>query len=446
MSSPDTPMPSVSAHDSRLKSPQRRRCRAWRHCAVVLGLGVLLSSVAVPTAAAQEPGAPDAELFALQEKLRPYGDRIEGLRPTTPDSGFSGIYNDAEQSSISVYWHGEQPAALSEIVDDARNDNITVTVSPAPFTRDELIAERDHIAEDRVQLGGTTVEVTSVSPKVDGSGLSVTVFPRENPNARIDPLGVEPSLEETVPLDLSVAPPAEGTARYDDTPPHKGGAFIRRDEGGLCSSGFSVRSTRFNTVAMLTAGHCGAGFYRTGTGIYMGGTYANAFDRDAILIRNNNSEPRIHDGVWYGGNARDQFTKPVGGMQGNRPGDWVCTSGAFSGVMCRIRVISTGNTIALTDFGVTYDQVLAEQADNLPAGGNGDSGGPVFNLSANLAVTLPRGIVSAIPNDTQYHRACRGAASSSSRRCSVRIWYPDVTVQINRMRVTSGDNSLVIMN
>lgn len=104
-------------------------------------------------------------------------------------------------------------------------------------------------------------------------------------------------------------------------------------------------------------------------------------------------------------------------------GESVCSSGAFSGNRCSITVKDTNVTIEACDENgqnckYFADQVQAERGDHTNAGGQGDSGGPVYLPLAEGANA--RGINTAI--DPRNLTTCTGD-TSGNRECSWRIWY-----------------------
>ena len=102
----------------------------------------------------------------------------------------------------------------------------------------------------------------------------------------------------------------------------------------------------------------------------------------------------------------------------------MCTSGAFSGVRCDIKVESTwaffydfmGNK-----FGT---MVKATHVAGLAASGDGDSGGPVFALNAQSNV-LAAGIITG----GEGSAPCTGViydSRSGTRKCSPTVYYTPI--------------------
>jgi hypothetical protein len=132
--------------------------------------------------------------------------------------------------------------------------------------------------------------------------------------------------------------PAPGS-RQADTPPYWGGALIGQANTG-CSSGFGVTGNNGAATYILTAAHCGPGTWYTGAGVAMGSTFPAGIDwtHDAELILTDaGAGNHVYDGGSIAGGT--QFCKYVVGASASHTGDWVCTSGAFSGAVCYIQVV-----------------------------------------------------------------------------------------------------------
>lgn len=235
-------------------------------------------------------------------------------------------------------------------------------------------------------------------------------------------------------------------SRYDDAPrPHWGGAYIERWDFnhtrfmGSCTSGFAVNASAL-VYTMLTAAHCGANSYWfTGDASdrYVSG---NENPRNDAMLLNQGSSNGNVGAIWVGGSLMGE--RPQGGArvaraQTSRVGDFICTSGAFSGSFCNMRVQSTRQAIDMGGFGTVTEAILAIQRDGLGAVGNGDSGGPVFSVDEDGRVAA-RGTLSAIPSDQGTWVDCQGVPGGppndpNSRHCSWAFWYPDILFQMGGM-------------
>ena len=231
--------------------------------------------------------------------------------------------------------------------------------------------------------------------------------------------------------------------------------MVREGAGNACSTGFGLKmSYSGQPKVMLTAAHCGQGFWYNGTGWdifdnFMGGTFPDE-DRphDAMIVAMP-SDGRIYDGGSIAGEA-NQFSKPVRGQFGNRTGDSICTSGAFSGANCGIRVAATGQTITMSGHGTVRNMVRAEKNDRTGAVGNGDSGGPAFSLTSDATGVYARGTISAISGEQVDWRACRGVPAGpnsdpNARHCSWKFWYPDILVPLEGLNAAVGDRTFRVL-
>lgn len=339
------------------------------------------------------------ELRAMQQKLNDAADRITAA----DDDGLAGVVAAPENRELRVYWAGKPSPAVADLLADV-NRAVPVKVLPAAHSHRSLRAEAARLVR---QPG-----VTSAAPKVDGSGLVLGVR---------DPARAQ-ALSASVPVDQVASAPEPMASRGNDSPPYWGGA---RWNG--CSTGFAVWHA--GVTKMLSAGHCGAngqGAY-DGGGDYMGPIEGddNAYDR---LLINTWSSGRTYDG----GVGVNEFSKPTAGAARSYVGNWVCDSGAYSGALCGIQVKYTNVTINIGY--LVYQTVWAEQVDHVAPVGNGDSGGPVFDLTSDHLRTIAKGTNTAIDLSTQA--PCRGVPEGPSRRCAWRFFYVDVVNSLNAYGAT----------
>jgi hypothetical protein len=340
--------------------------------------------------------------MAVQQRLDDAAEKIVDAR----DGNYTGIVVSAENHQLTVYWKGGRPTDTAARAIAAAQQQDTVKVLPARYSEQELLARANRL----VRAGG----VASVTPKVDGSGLSVSVAPgrkRLSPNT------------SDVPLAQTEAPQQPQLAsRGDDSPPYWGGARWSTSAGS-CSTGFAI-SIGGNSK-MLSAGHCASnGATASDGGGQVMGTVSGDDDLHDRLYINTWSAGRIYDG----GVGTGEFSKPVVGASHSFVGDWLCTSGAYSGARCNEQVKAVNQTIWV---GHSITQlVMAEQVDHTNAIGNGDSGGPVFSLSASdFNKVIAKGTNTAIDTSTQV--PCTGIPTGGGRICAWRFYYVDVVNSLN---------------
>jgi hypothetical protein len=336
------------------------------------------------------------ELMAVQERLDAKAEAITEAR----DQNFAGIEVAAERRALTVYWKGGQPApAAASAIEAARSGDDTVAVVAAPYSEDELMAESAKIAG---QDG-----VSAVAPKVDGSGLLVSTVPGH--------LGI---FFSPIPLTRDEARPVLAS-RADDSPPYRGGA-----KWGGCTSGFAISIK--GSTRMLSAGHCADNgeIAEDGGGQTMGTVNGDSDSYDRLFI-DTKSAGRIYNGaVNPDGSGNGEYSSPVAGASASFVGDYICSSGAYSGTRCGSQVKAVNQTINVGY--PIYQTVRAEKLDRTAAIGNGDSGGPSFAVSSDRKKVIAKGTHTAI--DTAAARPCTGEPSVvHGRTCSYRFYYVDVT-------------------
>lgn len=383
--------------------------------ALAVGMVVAGQSLALARDAAKESravfagdvGAGDVPgAFASWDEFMRVQDRLDAKAERIADSGgdgFGGIEVSAERRALTVYWKGDAPAATTAAVEKARADGDTVTVLPARYSEKELMEEGARIVEED--------GVSAVAPKVDGSGLLVSVLPGH--------LGL---ILSPIPVTTDEAQPALAS-RKDDSSPYTGGA---RWNG--CSSGFGF--TINGAKKMLSAGHCAdnGDTARDGGGQTMGKVAGDSNSRDRLHI-NTTSRGRVYNGsVAPDGTPVNEFTNAVVGASRSFVGDVICSSGAYSGTRCGSQVVAVNQTINVGY--LIYETVRAEKTDRTAAIGNGDSGGPSFTVASDNTKVIAKGTHTAI--DLSTARPCTGVPSvANGRQCAWRFFYVDVTKSLS---------------
>nr|MDT0665333.1 hypothetical protein [Micromonospora sp. DSM 115978] len=103
-----------------------------------------------PTGTSQSP--PEVVAHS-QESLLAEADRIRALVREGDLEGFAGLRISLETSRVTVYLKGEKPAELISLLSES---TVPVDVVDAPYTRDELAAERARILADPASVLGVT--------------------------------------------------------------------------------------------------------------------------------------------------------------------------------------------------------------------------------------------------------------------------------------------------
>jgi hypothetical protein len=364
--------------------------------------------------------APVQALMQAQVPLQVAADDIEAIALAQDSAGFGGLELDVSSREIRIYLTGETPRSLTEMMRHLSQQDITVRVLSAQYTREELREQADALFDNRGEYPG--LHRVSVNP--DGSGLEVGVTPSEARAFRSASVPVPVFVEAEERFELYACRTGASRCRVADVAPYWGGASVSAFNGGGCSTAFAVIKPSLLDPSlwermMLTAAHCGGGVgvnYFGGKGLMgRGALWDRRLDSAAIAT---SSAPRIYDG---GVNDASEYSKPVTAQGVNRKGVYVCTSGASSGVHCDIRIKSTENSVDWGDYD-SKDVVFADQVDKLAAAGDGDSGGPVFTLSADPSKVVAMGVIIGGGKQSQFPAPC----TYKSSKCSSRLLYTDL--------------------
>jgi hypothetical protein len=331
--------------------------------------------------------------------------------------GYAGIIAAPENHELRVYWKGQPPAAIDGLFATLRA-TVPIRVLPAAYSQKEMLAEANRIA---VEPG-----VSSVAPNADGTGLSVSL--------RSTALVASAQLNTTMKVDRTYADPTSMSySRENDIAPYYGGGDVSI-LGGDCSTGFAIWHA--GVTSMLTAGHCA----NNGDAAYDGafrfmGVVSGVDKAHDTAVINTPSAGRVWDGG-AAGRGPAEFTKPVWGVESSWVGNWECMSGARSGAVCNIQIRAINVTVSFADLGgyPIYQQVIAEQTGHSGAAGNGDSGGPVFDLSADWTGDYAMGTITG-GDSLSAPATCQGQPGSiyvPRRACSWRVYYADITYTLPR--------------
>lgn len=401
-----------------------RASRSAGRPAVALGVALALVAMnAIQATAAPAPASPEnaitraveptgevpggfaswKDLVATQEKLVKAADRVTAAVRTQGDIGFAGIVAAPENRELRVYWKGDTPERIDDLVGRLRRD-VPVSVLPAAYSARELESETNRLGRTS---GGA---ITSIAPNVDGSGLTVSGAAYGLTRSKV--------ADSAVPVTVEAGVTPTPASRWDDAAPWLGGAAWRTTGTGRgCSTGFAV--TAGGASWMLSAAHCGSiGQTATDpTGQVIGPiAYANT-SRDVMLIRASTAG-RVYNN--NPGTVSPEFSNPVVGTSASYVGMWLCTSGAYSGTICLCQVKMTNVTIYLAE-SVLYGLALLENPTRKNVAGQGDSGGPVETPEpSGTTQQYAVGVISLI--DTSAQVPCTGYVPNG-RVCSWRLYY-----------------------
>lgn len=337
--------------------------------ATLAGLTLLAASAAVIPAAtpAAATATPALSLLAPADR-----DRIDRQRPLVAAAtairweierhtypGYAGI--ELLDSAVALSWKGAVPPAMTKVIAEASRI-APIRVRPAAYSMAELRAAAD-------ALRSAQPHAQAIKFRADGSGLVAGMAPTAGAARRAALADVG------VPVTVVEEPALRPTSRDDDWAPWKGGAtIVNATRSTACTSGFAVRNGSANYL--LTAAHCGqAGDrFQDGRGEFIGNVGPRHQDHDIELV-----PTTAVDGHVYVGNPTDNLVASVEGWGWTFVGEYLCQSGATSsrtvgGPVCNLKV--------LFYWADREDLVEAEQTEGQPAARPGDSGGPVYSVSA----------------------------------------------------------------
>jgi hypothetical protein len=336
-----------------------------------------------------------AEVMRMQQRLNAAATSIQDAAKAMSDSGYASVIAAPENRELVVYWQGDVPASVERVI--ARESrNVPIRVLPAAYSEKEMVAE--------VQRLGKDPAYAQVSPMVDGSGIQVRKVAGRTPLARTRTSSVEMFDEASAPG------PGILFTRQNDSSPYWGGARTQN-----CTTGWAIWWN--NNSRILSAGHCGNNGNNIfdGGGDFMGPVINDNDARDTHMI-----DVRGHGRVWDGPWFEPTFTKAVRGATFSNIGNFVCSSGSRSGIICNIRVTANNSSWA-----GRFPMVYADQQNFVSGAGQGDSGGPVFELPfPDDGRVFAKGTITGGVDGTFV--PCTGEVWPG-RICSWRFVYADVT-------------------
>ncbi len=376
----------------------------YRRLRVPLGIaaGLALAVVAYPWTVAAMSGSPTPEqLMVAQVPLDRAADRLTAVAGS--GSGLGEIVVSAETSSLTVHWKGQVPARVNAEIAVIRASGIQVTVQPALHTPAELETAARRIMSARDRYAGLGID--AVVLRTDGSGLDVAAAAGDGaPAAGAAETAVSDSVaqvgsEAGVAVRLVPAKHPRPTSRFLDYVPHWAGARITSDDNHYCSSGFPIVRNSDGRTFILTAGHCPGtpwwawwGFQSSNNNLKFGDTWTVTSSLDVQYIRSF-SGPFTYDGGVVPGT---EFAKQVVGSAGNHPGDWLCQSGAATGINCGLfiqyQTVVDLNGTSVTEWEACGNPVRTGCTSR--AGGAGDCGGSIFSLGSQSGTVIAKGMQS----------------------------------------------------
>ena len=320
------------------------------------------SGVAVTTAAAVL-GPADLQRIDRQRPLVAAASAVRWEIERHNHPGYAGI--SLGDSAVALWWKGAVPAAMRRVIARA-SQSAPVQVHAAAHSMADL---RDAAGRLRASWPGGGDRLQAIKLKADGSGLVVSVpGTAALRGATVPDVGV--------PVTVAAEAALEQTSRDDDWAPWKGGAtIVNPDQGTACTSGFGVRNGSAGYI--LTAAHCGQAGQRfqDARGEFIGTIGPRNQDHDVELVPTSSV-----DGYVYVGNPTDNLVGLVEGWGWTFVGEYLCQSGVTSSrelgrPVCNLKV--------LFYYADREDLVEAEQTEGQTAARPGDSGGPIYSVSAS---------------------------------------------------------------
>jgi hypothetical protein len=315
----------------------------------------------------------------------------------TAGSDIAGVQIDPASKTVIVY--RTDPQRRLGITVPA---GVNVVVRGARFSGTAMVAASSRLTSAAMSIGQQShVTIDAVGPNVDGSGVTVSVL-TGGATAAGDVSRATALLHQrfgaiVAKVNGVAAKPSTGSLyfsgfRFNDFAPWYGGDRIVSSTVG-CSTGFYAIYN--NAPAMLTASHCGGvgtTFYNgprtTGTYTTMGNSvYSNTgTDVGAIGVSSASSYVNVGSAP-----APTQLYVPTWGSP--VVGQYLCQSGSYTGEVCGLRVVDTGQSVCLSTFlfwctswqGPLADVINSAGSGNYAAG-HGDSGGPVYLRTGSTGV------------------------------------------------------------
>jgi hypothetical protein len=336
----------------------------------------------------------------IPEDLAAEAERIQATY--ADDDRFGAVAISDDRTELAVTWFGDLPA---DIVPSTELTVVEAAFAPGDLRR----AARDLAG---AEVAGT--KVVGAGVQVDGSGVSVDLDASTATSGRSaraqGPEDVAAELTRQAGVPVTINEPVEAEAavgRLQDNL-HLGGARIQRFSNGQlfgrCSTGWPAQRYSDSAYGMMFAAHCGQNnsqwvrteIFQGGITAYTYGTMVNRTTvRDTAVMTTDWSYPYIYINEY----TSDAFIGVEAVASSYIIGQELCSSGSFSGLVC-------GGQVVQLDYYVDYPESDIDNAkvarivnyNGQPLWGNGDSGGPIFDLVQASTGLKPRavGIVSGI--------------------------------------------------
>lgn len=408
--------------DERLVKNSHSRFRIYLAIVVLVAVvsAIETSSKGLPASAAVTSSGPTIGAQLLASEIQTLGQESYAAE-------FAGS-QIAQNDVITVYIASMDPVFV-QAVSSINTGNYQIDYIKVPMSLTQLLAKMSTLAARIPVLGSIGIHPTELNPDPSTGQVDVTLAkPSATDLANLNATLVMQSGNTTTsnPIDLSnylsasqtqmsaqfgadimvesnfggeMAPTAK--SRTNDSSPWTGGDEIFGPN--TCTSGFGVTGNASGNTFVLTAGHCGSGFFSVGSGSLIGGTsnggmyFQNSAGDDFQTI----SSPNGALGqVWYSSSN----VHPINGYLIPSIGAQVTFDGAVTGEVPGNTVTANNATVVMYQNGVYYATINYQvKAGNstTPICQSGDSGGPIYQREAGTSSVMAVAIINScliVPN------------------------------------------------
>jgi len=327
------------------------------------------------------------------EDLMLFRTWIDALKDLN-DSGFYDAQVDVSTRHMTLMWKGESP--LQQVIsEEGAKRKIPVSIVAVPYDYSDIQAAMGALAGRDLDTSQGMWHVTNVKgpnldePQITAFGYFINntsgkMTATEHSYAQMAASRMVGSVVASVPVMVKDGQPAApwSLRSTDSAPFYAGGQMVGPGGVGACSSGFAINyaGARHTT----TARHCDATpFHAADNASFVYGTVVAKSAAGQAAVLSSSGAAFTFDGTWSSGTYR-----AVAGAVSVSIGNYVCNSGANTGLHCGLRV---DHVMANGDGqGIVTDAIGVVQPGSGIAGGEGDSGGPVFTVGQtdNLAYAV----------------------------------------------------------
>ena len=368
----------------------------------------------------------------IPEDMSSLASELTGRFANNPQ--FASAEVTPQRDRIVVHWHGRPSAPLLSLT--GATPGVSTEIRQTRFQPGLLRAATQKIF-------GYHSAIKSAGIRHDGSGLIVSVDPAAFPGSR--PSQSELQAVTGYPTLVNFSAPAAASTRQYDFSYHLGGArlyFFSPTGLSSCTAGFPVTQNSDPTnQGMMFAAHCGISQLgddwnvleppARDRGYKWGETVAFDYYHDGAIIDSGFSQPYM----WIGDYQATTYAR-VNGARNAFRGQELCYSGSFSGLVCGNIVQETNVSYTMGGYPSPVVGFITNNQLGNKAAGNGDSGGPGYELTYDTGTNTYKryavGIISAIPANSGTECAgVPGDPAPDGRKCSETVFAGSVVQIMN---------------